>query len=340
MAKNKGQSVEHRQVSKEILRWTDDMDQILLNALMEEANKGNRHDGAWTTEAYSNVVDALRSLVAPTMTKQHIKNRMKTLKDHFAESYDLFGSLSGFAWNPISRRFEAEDEVWQDLIREKPHAAKWKTMQIRHYDVLKELFGLDRAVGKKSSTNRMRHNQLEKEREKEREKEKDNVDLNDPVDDTYMEDQHTSIFDEVREEPPIVDSYSPPAYGPSSHQSTGTYGSRGTKRKAPMNDFMEAQLDRMTNSIGLVADAMNNGNNISDQLHDVAKQQIEISERQVASIEKRNEILQNSRPRVYTGADVWNMLSELDLLQQFRLKCYEVLCNDNKKKRADFWCAP
>ncbi|XP_058751361.1 uncharacterized protein LOC131624442 [Vicia villosa] len=141
MAKDKGQSVEPRQVSKEILRWTDDMDQILLNALMEEANKGNRHDGAWTIEAYSNVVDALRSLVAPTMTKQHIKNRMKTLKDHFAESYDLFGSLSGFEWNPTTRRFEAENE-------EKPHAAKWKTMQIKHYGVLKELFGLDRAVGK------------------------------------------------------------------------------------------------------------------------------------------------------------------------------------------------
>lgn len=117
MSKGKGQSAEPSQGAKEILRWTDDMDQILLNALMEEANKGNRHDGAWTTEAYSNVVDALRSLVAPTMTKQHIKNRMKTLKEHYAESYDLFGSLSGFAWNPTTRRFEAEDEVWQDLIR-------------------------------------------------------------------------------------------------------------------------------------------------------------------------------------------------------------------------------
>jgi hypothetical protein len=51
------------------------------------------------------------------MTKQHIKNRMKTMKDHFAESYDLFGSLSGFSWNSTTRRFEAEEEVWKDLIR-------------------------------------------------------------------------------------------------------------------------------------------------------------------------------------------------------------------------------
>ncbi|WJX25098.1 hypothetical protein P8452_14171 [Trifolium repens] len=311
MTNDKGQSVEPRQANKEVLRWTDDMDKILLNALLEEANKGNRHDGLWTTEAYSNVVDVLRSEGPPTMTKQHIKNRMKTMKDHFAESYDLFGSLSGFSWNSITRRFEAEEEVWKDLIREKPHAAKWKTMQER---------------------------EKEKEREKQREKENENVDLNDPVRDTYMGDQHTYTFDEEQEEPPIVDSYSP-ANG-QSHQSTVTSGSRGTKRKASMNDFVEAQLDKMTSGIGLVADALNKGNCISDQLNDVAKQQVVISERQVAAIEKRNEILQNSRPRVYSAAEVWSMLSELDLLQQFRFKCYEVLCNYDKKKELIFGVPP
>jgi hypothetical protein len=211
-------------------------------------------------------------------------------------------------------------------------------MQVKHYDILRELFGLDRAAGKKSTTNKMRRTQLEKEREKEREKEKDNVDLNEQVGDTYMGDQHTGTFDEEQEEPPIVDSYSP-AYG-QSHQSTITPGSRGTKRKAPMNDFVEAQLDKMTSGIGLVADALNKGNCISDQLNDVAKQQIVISERQVAAIEKRNEILENSRPRVYSAAEVWSMLSELDLLQQFRFKCYEVLCNDDKKKELIFGVPP
>ncbi|RYQ92371.1 hypothetical protein Ahy_B09g098575 isoform B [Arachis hypogaea] len=42
---------------------------------------------------------------------------MKTLKDHFAEAYDLFHHLSGFAWNPVIRKFKAEEEVWQDFIK-------------------------------------------------------------------------------------------------------------------------------------------------------------------------------------------------------------------------------
>ena len=42
---------------------------------------------------------------------------MKALKDHFVVAYNLFNSLSGFSWNPITRRFEAEEEVWENFIR-------------------------------------------------------------------------------------------------------------------------------------------------------------------------------------------------------------------------------
>lgn len=117
MARGKATQSDSNQPSKDNLHWNDDMDQLLLNALTEEVNKGNRHDGAWTTQAYSNMVEVLRAAIGPIITKNHIKNRMKTLKTNFGEVYDLFHSLSGFAWNPITAKFEAEEEVWDDLIR-------------------------------------------------------------------------------------------------------------------------------------------------------------------------------------------------------------------------------
>ncbi|XLS54747.1 hypothetical protein HN51_004502 [Arachis hypogaea] len=108
---NKGNKTEATQPSKDNLRWSDEMDQALLNALAEEALKGNRHDGSWTTKAYANVVKTLSIVIGPHITKNHIKNRMKTLKDHFAEACDLFHHLT-------------EEEVWQDFIKEKSQAEK------------------------------------------------------------------------------------------------------------------------------------------------------------------------------------------------------------------------
>lgn len=63
------------------------------------------------------MVEVLRSTIGPNITKNHIKNKMKTLKSHFAEVYDLFNRLSRLAWNPVTAKSESGDEVWADLNR-------------------------------------------------------------------------------------------------------------------------------------------------------------------------------------------------------------------------------
>ncbi|RYR29749.1 hypothetical protein Ahy_B01g054243 [Arachis hypogaea] len=56
---------EATQPSKDNLRWSDDIDEVLLNVLAKEALKCNRHDGSWTTEAYANVVKTLSIAIGP-----------------------------------------------------------------------------------------------------------------------------------------------------------------------------------------------------------------------------------------------------------------------------------
>jgi len=102
---------------REFMKWTEDMDEKLLNAMIEEARLGNRVDGSWTSQAYSNIVTNLHQAGFVGVTKNHVKNRQKVLKEKWREVHDLFSSLSGFAWSPLSRRFQAEDEVWEDLIQ-------------------------------------------------------------------------------------------------------------------------------------------------------------------------------------------------------------------------------
>ncbi|RYR13365.1 hypothetical protein Ahy_B04g070402 isoform A [Arachis hypogaea] len=225
---NKGNKTEETQPSKDNLRWSDDMDEALLNALVEEALKGNRHDGSWTTEAYANVVKTLSTIIDPHIMKNHIKNRMKTLKHHFTEAYDLFHHLSGFAWNPVSRKFEAKEEVWQDFI--------------------KELFGADRVTGKRATTSRERIQQLDR----------DSIDLNDSFENIGFSDTDVN-----------TDSPSAPHSQPNQLGVTST--SRGTKRKSPMNDFLEAQYEKVALRITTMANAVKEGSYLSSKLHDVAQ---------------------------------------------------------------------
>ncbi|KAK8464002.1 hypothetical protein PHAVU_011G095800 [Phaseolus vulgaris] len=131
---------------REFTKWTVEMDQILLNAMIDEVRKGCGIDGSWTTQGYTNIVMALNEV--------GLSGLKKSLKDRWMEIHDLFGGLSGFAWNQTTKLFEAEDEVWSELIKVKPSAAKWRFNPIRHYDLMEELWFNDRATGSRVRTAR------------------------------------------------------------------------------------------------------------------------------------------------------------------------------------------
>jgi len=102
---------------RELTKWTAEMDLILLNAMIDEVRKGCRIDGSWTTQGYTNIVMALNEASLSGIKKNHVKSRQKSLKVRWREVHDLFGRLSGFAWNQTTKLFEVEDEVWSELIK-------------------------------------------------------------------------------------------------------------------------------------------------------------------------------------------------------------------------------
>lgn len=105
-------------VKREMLMWTPQMDEFFLQAMLTQQYHGNRIDGTFTSTAYTNMVNELHEKLNMNFSKSHLKNRLKTLKDHFAQCYDLFRGvgLSGFAWNSETKLFEADNEVWDSLI--------------------------------------------------------------------------------------------------------------------------------------------------------------------------------------------------------------------------------
>ncbi|XP_028785416.1 uncharacterized protein At2g29880-like [Neltuma alba] len=143
------------------------MDDYLVDAFMEQYNCGNKVNGTFTTTAYENIVKEMSALLDIEMDKEKIKNRWKTLKKNFSEIYDIFkNGLSGFAWNPSTQLWEAEDEVWDQLIESKPKAANWRDTPFPNYNKMIILYGNNRASGEGTHTigeMRKRHHSINEE---------------------------------------------------------------------------------------------------------------------------------------------------------------------------------
>ena len=54
--------------------------------------KENFIDGQLFKSGYSEVMNNLKVAFRPSIRKEHIKNKLKTLKDHFGKCYDLFNA--------------------------------------------------------------------------------------------------------------------------------------------------------------------------------------------------------------------------------------------------------
>ena len=93
------------------------MNLVMLNAMIEEVCRGCRIDRSCTSQGYTNIVMALHETALSAIKKNHVKNRQKSLKDKWREVHDLFDGLIDYAWNQTTKCFEADDEVWNDLIK-------------------------------------------------------------------------------------------------------------------------------------------------------------------------------------------------------------------------------
>ncbi|KAG6486802.1 hypothetical protein ZIOFF_055382 [Zingiber officinale] len=153
------------QVKKDMIKWTDEMDKIFIDVMLDQQVNGNRVGSTFTSTAYKEMVVICREKTKIPLTKDHLKNRMKTLKTNFNSCYDLFKNASGVQWHAESKRFEAEEEVWKQLIDANPSIKKWRYTPAPHYEKLFELFAYDRANGQGASTAAERNVEIIQEEE-------------------------------------------------------------------------------------------------------------------------------------------------------------------------------
>ncbi|OMO81232.1 Reverse transcriptase, RNA-dependent DNA polymerase [Corchorus capsularis] len=131
---------------KKNLTWTNDMDDYLLSLLVNQMHKGQKIGTAFTKAAYAYIVSEICKQYDITCTREHVRNRMKTLKKTHSTVCRMLKE-SGFGYNASTHMLEAETSVWLKYIKAHPKDASLRYKMIRNYDKLHLIFAKDHATG-------------------------------------------------------------------------------------------------------------------------------------------------------------------------------------------------
>ncbi|XP_057955678.1 uncharacterized protein LOC131149329 [Malania oleifera] len=127
------------------LRWSDEMDSCLSKILVEQVKRGSKIDNILQREAYDTAVIALNEKFGPELTKDHIRNRLKTWKKQYGVLKELI-SQTGFEWDGAQKMVVANDSAWNDYTKTHPDARAFRGRVVENYNPWCIIFGNNSAV--------------------------------------------------------------------------------------------------------------------------------------------------------------------------------------------------
>ena len=78
---------------KEQVKWSEIMDYAYIQAMIKQQETGNRVNGSFTPTAYAQMVEELNTNHQMDITKSHLKNRYKSLKNIFRNGTICLGEF-------------------------------------------------------------------------------------------------------------------------------------------------------------------------------------------------------------------------------------------------------
>lgn len=98
------------------MKWTREMDQIMLDALLEQVALGRKCDNGFKKDGYQAAADAVRNGTNTVVTWDNVRNRLRYHRREYSDVKDMLAA-SGFGWDHDRMVVTAPDDVWEGYLR-------------------------------------------------------------------------------------------------------------------------------------------------------------------------------------------------------------------------------
>ena len=111
--KGKGKNIEKYKV------WSMDESNELLKLMVDAANRGWRDKSGLLSKqtVEKRILPILNAKFGSEWTYKEYTSRLKWFKQRYGNYSKLMRHSSGFGWDPITKKFTATEEVWEDYFK-------------------------------------------------------------------------------------------------------------------------------------------------------------------------------------------------------------------------------
>ncbi|XP_077211403.1 uncharacterized protein LOC143890900 [Tasmannia lanceolata] len=131
---------------KSNVAWNGAMDGVLLAALKNQIAEGQKTGAGFKECAYNAVAHEVSDVLKKTLTKDNVKNRLKTLKTTYRTLNSII-NLSGFGWDETLCKISVDEEVKNDYLKMHPENQRFFSKRYPLYEEMKAVCDDDYARG-------------------------------------------------------------------------------------------------------------------------------------------------------------------------------------------------
>lgn len=112
--------------------WSDAEHKMLLRLLVDGINKGLRDANNKFNKlaVETRILSKLNQELGSKRTYSQYRNRMKILKGKYQSLADFLRCSSGFGWDPVTKKFNADDEVWNIYLKVENHNIRFMNILV------------------------------------------------------------------------------------------------------------------------------------------------------------------------------------------------------------------